>query len=277
MAATQTEKQQNDVNSEKAQTDQHLNVRNSLLQNGTDKSGVRGGGSVVHSKGKNTGGKNIASEMSQYRQDGSGGGSGQTSSGSGPTASGASGPGEQGLGGDSDSSAGATQPTSAESTMYSSEGPSAPSPVSDGHSYSFPYGNRDVHNSGEGGMHAFGPRQPFGGPGSGPKQMSSHPPHQRFVSGPSSISQPSGPTPTLNQLLQSNNTMPHRYPNSYGHPDQHYSQAWPSQKPLQGYPPGPPGSTGPAAGIPPSASSYRTQPSVSLYLFSLQSTRAFTS
>nr|XP_023018213.1 trithorax group protein osa isoform X3 [Leptinotarsa decemlineata] len=247
MAATQTEKQQNDVNSEKVQSDQHLNVRNSLLQNGTDKSGVRGGGSVVHTKAKSTAGKNIAIEMSQYRQDGSGGSTAQTNSGPGPTSAGAT---EPGLGGDTEPSVGGSA-AATDSSIYSAEGSPAPPPAAaDGHVYSFPYG-RDVHNSAEGGMHAFGPRQPFGAPKQMPPQ-----PHQRFVTGPS-MSQPPGPTPTLNQLLQSTNTMPHRYPNSYGHPD-HYNQAWPSQKPIQqGYAPGPtPG------GAPP-ASSYRTQPTLS--------------
>ncbi|KAG5897411.1 hypothetical protein JTB14_013501 [Gonioctena quinquepunctata] len=263
MAATQAEKQQNDVNSEKVQSDQHLNVRNSLLQNGTDKSGVRGGGSVVHTKAKNTGGKNIAIEMSQYRQDGSGGGStavpGQTNAGSGPTSSGVPGPTEPGLGGDPESSAGGNT-AATDSAIYSSEGPPAPSPAaSDGHGYGFPYG-RDVHNSAEG-MHAFGPRQPFGAPKQMPPHQP-HQPHQRLVTGPP-MSQPPGPTPTLNQLLQNTNTMPHRYANSYGHPD-HYNQPWPSQKPIQqGYAPGPPGGGGPSPGGAPPASSYRTQQTLS--------------
>lgn len=91
MAATQAEnQQQNDVNSEKVQPEQHLNLRNTLLQNGTDKSVVRGisTGNVVVTKtkssssstiiGSNSGGgngsapaKNPAfgiSDMSQYRQ-----------------------------------------------------------------------------------------------------------------------------------------------------------------------------------------------------------------
>lgn len=261
MAATQAEKQQNDVNSDKVQSDQHLNVRNSLLQNGTDKSSVRGGGGIVHTKAKNTGGKNIAIEMSQYRQDSSGCGSttvpGQTNSSSGPTSTSVPGPtSEPSLGGESESSAGGTT-TATDSNIYSTESPPAPSSAAaDGHGYGFPYG-RDVHNSGEGGIHAFGPRQPFGAP----KQM---PPHQRFLTGPS-ISQSSGPTPTLNQLLQSNNnTMPLRYPNSYGHPEQHYNQAWPPQKPLQqSYASGPPGGGGPAPVGAPPTSSYRTQPSLS--------------
>ncbi|XP_050519280.1 trithorax group protein osa isoform X2 [Diabrotica virgifera virgifera] len=259
MAATQAENQQNDVNSEKVQSDQHLNVRNTLLQNGTDKSIVRGGGGIgiVHTKAKNSAGKNIAIEMSQYRQDSGGGGSttvpGQTNTSSGPTSS-----NEPNLGVESEPSAGSTA-TATDSSIYSTEGPAAPSPAAtDGHAYGFPYG-RDLHNSSEGGLHAFGPRQPFGAP----KQMPPHQPHQRFVTGPS-ISQTPGPTPTLNQLLQSNNnTMPHRYPNNYGHPDQHYNQSWPPQKPLQqAYTSGPPGSAQAPVGTPPSGS-YRTQPTLS--------------
>lgn len=220
MAATQAEKQQNDVNSEKVQPDQHLNVRNSLLQNGTDKSGVRGGGSVVVTKGKATG------TMSQYRQDGAN---------------------EQGM---NEPDLG---PTGSEAGLYppapaaSSEGP----PVGDGHGYGFPFGGRDMHNSSDGSLHGFTSRQGFGGP----KQT--YP--QRFVSG-QTISQPTGPTPTLNQLLQqsslqqSSNPM-HRYQNNYGHPEQPYGQGWPPQKPLAPY------ST--AAGSAPGGTVYRNQSAVS--------------
>lgn len=226
MATTQTEKQQNDVNSEKVQSDQHLNVCNSLMQNGTDKSGVRGGGSVVVSKGKNTGSKNLDIEMSQYRQDGGGGG-------------------EQSL---SESEIGSTGESGIYPTPPMSEGP----PVGDGHGYgSFPFGGRDMHNSGDGGLHAYASRQSFGGT----KQTSgAFPQQQRFLSG-QSISQPTGPTPTLNQLLQSSNPM-HRYQNSYGHSEQPYSQAWPPQKPLAAY--GTSGAPGPAAGP-----AYRNQSTVS--------------
>lgn len=149
MAATQAEKQQNDVNSEKVQPDQHLNVRNSLLQNGTEKSSVRGGGGVVVTKAKNTGAKNLGIDMSQYRQDGGGG--------PGPGAPG--GNGDPGLS-DQDMGPGA------ESNLYPptavSEGPP---PVGDGHGgYALPFGARDTHNSSDSSMHAFGPRHGFGGP-----------------------------------------------------------------------------------------------------------------
>lgn len=227
MAATQAEKQQNDVNSEKVQPDQHLNVRNSLLQNGTDKSSVRGGCSVVVTKTKNTGSKTLGLDMSQYRQDGGGGGGG----------------GEQGL---SETEMG----PSSESGIYTSAPTSAPEgpTVGDGHGYNFPFGNsRDIHNSGDGGLHTFGPRQTFGGPKQ-PQQPPGVMSQQRIFSSGQTISQPTGPTPTLNQLLQSTNPVTvTRYQNSYGHPEQPYNQGWPPQKPLAPYstpgvPNAPPGS-----------------------------------
>ncbi|KAF5285273.1 hypothetical protein FQR65_LT13287 [Abscondita terminalis] len=221
MAATQAEKQQNDVNSEKVQPDQHLNVRNSLLQNGTDKSGVRGGGSVVVTKAKATG------TMSQYRQDGGS---------------------EQGL---SDPEMG---PTGSDPGLYP-PAPAAPSegpPVGDGHGYGFPFGTRDIHNSGDGSLHGCAPRQGFGNPKQPSTAFSQQ---QRFVSG-QTISQPTGPTPTLNQLLQSSNPM-HRYQNSYGHPEQPYGQGWPPQKPLTPY------STATVPGSAPGGPIYRNQATLS--------------
>ncbi|XP_064215364.1 trithorax group protein osa isoform X4 [Tribolium castaneum] len=233
MAATQAEKQQNDVNCEKVQPDQHLNVRNSLLQNGTDKSGVRGGGGVAVAKAKNTGGKNLVTEMSQYRSDGSGGG---------PAAPTAPDPGPDGEPGP-----GSAPPDAA---AFPVEGPPA-----DGHGYGFSYGRDVVHNTAEG-VHAFGPRQALGGSKQAPAPGAPYP--QRYVSG-QTLSQPTGPTPTLNQLLQSSNPMPpHRYQNSYGHPDQPYNQGWPPQKPMPTYgtPPPPP-----QPGVPPAP--YRNQPTLS--------------
>lgn len=255
MAATQAEKQQNDVNCEKVQPDQHLNVRNSLLQNGTDKSvTVRGGGGVAGAKAKITGGKNPLTEMSQYRQEGNGGGPatmpGVPASGTGPVGvlplhkAPDSGPG------DSESGPGSAS-AGPDMNAYPVEGP----PSADGHGYGGFYG-RDVHNSAaDGGVHAFGPRQVFGGPKQPPTApFSQH--QQRFVSG-QALSQPTGPTPTLNQLLQSSNPIPHRYQNSYTHPEQPYNQGWPAQKSLGTY--GAPPVTGP--GVPPQ--SYRNQQTVS--------------
>ncbi|KAL3289988.1 hypothetical protein HHI36_023368 [Cryptolaemus montrouzieri] len=236
MAATQAEKQQNDVSSEKVQPDQHINVRNSLLQNGTDKSGVRAGASVVISKAKNTGGKNLAIEMSQYRQDGNSGGPTAI-----PTHNTTVGPTQPGgpcvsETNETDSGASGAPPSSGESGPFSGEGPTP------GDGYGFPYSRDSVHNSGEG-VHAFGPRHPFGGPKQQSAQNFSQPPQPRFVSG-QALSQPTGPTPTLNQLLQSSNPMPHRYQNSY---DQTYNQGW-SQKPM-----------GPYSGAPTGTLAYRTQ------------------
>nr|XP_015833025.1 PREDICTED: trithorax group protein osa isoform X2 [Tribolium castaneum] len=233
MAATQAEKHQNDVNCEKVQPDQHLNVRNSLLQNGTDKSRVRGFCGVAVSKAKNTGGKNLDTEMSQYRSDGSGGG---------PAAPTAPDPGPDGEPGP-----GSAPPDAA---AFPVEGPPA-----DGHGYGFSYGRDVVHNTAEG-VHAFGPRQALGGSKQAPAPGAPYP--QRYVSG-QTLSQPTGPTPTLNQLLQSSNPMPpHRYQNSYGHPDQPYNQGWPPQKPMPTYgtPPPPP-----QPGVPPAP--YRNQPTLS--------------
>ncbi|KAL3212370.1 hypothetical protein MRX96_035995 [Rhipicephalus microplus] len=73
------------------------------------------------------------------------------------------------------------------------------------------------------GTGARGPRWgPWGGPQRPGSMMPCYPPSangggappQRFLSGPS-LSQQGGPTPTLNQLLQSPNPL-HRYQNSYG-------------------------------------------------------------
>ncbi|KAH7948489.1 hypothetical protein HPB52_023310 [Rhipicephalus sanguineus] len=62
-----------------------------------------------------------------------------------------------------------------------------------------------------------GPQRPGAGsmmPCYPPSANGGAPPPQRFLSGPS-LSQQGGPTPTLNQLLQSPNPL-HRYQNSYG-------------------------------------------------------------
>ncbi|KAI5698266.1 hypothetical protein M8J76_010425 [Diaphorina citri] len=78
-------------------------------------------------------------------------------------------------------------------------------------------------------------------------------PQQRFISG-QSISQPTGPTPTLNQLLQSSNPGGHRFQNRYG-PGEPYGQNWPPPRgpmPPQPYPnqqgPGPNAGPGPNMG-----------------------------
>lgn len=260
MAATQAEKQQqNDVNSEK---EQHLNVRNTLLQNGTEKSGARAssGSVVVVTKGKSAGNKNSNSggivDMSQYRQDG----------GSGAGATAATGAGANAAGGNNGESEQEMGPAGG-GDMYAASGPTAVAegpPVGDGHGgYGFPFGGaRDstMHNSGgdsSSNLHSFGARHGFGAPkqqqqSQQQQQQSPFPQQQRFVSG-QTISQPTGPTPTLNQLLQSANPM-QRYQNSYGHTEQPYMQGWPQKTT--------PYSTASVPGNVP-AQSYRTQTTVS--------------
>lgn len=106
-----------------------------------------------------------------------------------------------------------------------------------------------------------------------PKQMMRVPgppgamfPQQRYHMSGQSISQPTGPTPTLNQLLQSSNPAT-RYQNNYGNeypkPDggpqpppvqnqQHYNQNWPP--PRHNMPPFPPQHGMPYRNMPPSVS-----------------------
>lgn len=264
MAATQAEKQQNELN----EADDHHSVRNSLLQNGTgSEKGVRGSVSAnsVVVKGKNTGPKNLSLEMSQYRQDG--GEQGLNDAEMGPGAAG------------SDAATGLYPPASEGQQAGPGEGahghgpapgsgpapgPGAGPPGYGGYPFpgTGPGQPRDMHNSGgEPGMHAFGARQVFGGPKQPPGGPGAPFSQPRFVSG-QTISQPTGPTPTLNQLLQSSNTM-HRYQNNYGHPEQPYNQGWPAQKPMPSYGPGPGPGPGPAAppGQPPGPT-YRNQASV---------------
>ncbi|CAH1121554.1 unnamed protein product [Ceutorhynchus assimilis] len=168
--------------------------------------------------------------MSQYRQDGGGGSTGPT--GQGPTTA-AAGP-NGAIEGEGETSSGAGGPAGnpQDSIAYSTEGPlSGPPPPEAAHGYApFVYGSGGTD-------HTFGPRQPFG---AAAKQLP--PPPHRFMPGPP-LSQPSGPTPTLNQLLQNPNPVPHRYQNNYVQPEHHYNQ-WP-QKHAQTYGPGPTPSPGP--------------------------------
>lgn len=327
MAATQAEKQQNDVNSEKVQPDQHLNLRNTLLQNGTEKSGVRGGsaGNVVVTKTKASSAaaknQNLGNiEMSQYRGDGVPVPVPVPVPGAVPGSC----PAPQSMNEPNINSGSALDSDLNQNTGMSDQYP----PVSESaiggdasaamHGYGFPFGGpgggRGAPGPGAGGFpqHAnstvdhqqqqsqpqqqshnppnqqnstdggggggimqgfgqFGPqgirhgfpgsKQPMIGPrptGAPLPRDSLQQPQQRFLSG-QSISQPTGPTPTLNQLLQSSHP-PHRYQNSYGHgePPGPYGQGWPSQKPLSAYSPQGLVSS-PAAPVPP----YRNQPVVS--------------
>lgn len=87
------------------------------------------------------------------------------------------------------------------------------------------------------------------------------PQHRYHVMSGQSISQPTGPTPTLNQLLQSSNPAT-RYQNNYGNDgsqpppvqnQQHYNQNWPPP-PRHNMPPFPPQHGMPYRNMPPSVS-----------------------
>ncbi|XP_054270546.1 trithorax group protein osa-like isoform X4 [Macrosteles quadrilineatus] len=313
MAATQSEPQQNEVNRENVQQEQCV-TENSGLQNGTDRNSGRslvrfdGANPKVKSSGQNT----VSAEMSQYRQD--------TSVGSGihnPDPSSNSedlskanhienkqfSHVEQ-----SDPNFVKGSPDNGNQSMPGSYG--LPFPQRSGyhieHSSGSPLqpgGENSIHQQNFGPFnpqmrHAYATSKPIPGPGTPVPQrpVSTSPnlgspgnysPHlqqqQRFLSG-QSISQPTGPTPTLNQLLQSSNPV-HRYQNSYvdysmgkqgGEQNQGnmpYNQAWPprpmgpygAQAGLPGYRPQPPmggrgsqyggGSGSPGPVYPPSAGS----------------------
>lgn len=268
MAATQAEKQQqNDVNSEKVQPEQHLNLRNTLLQNGTEKSSVRGGsaGNVVVTKTKASSSASAKNpnlgntEMSQYRGDGGVAGSCPTPQSTGEQNMNAGGGGglESDLSQNSDVT-NAYPPTSAVSESGTGSDPASSGAPMHGPAaapgYGFPFtggrysthgappdqhGGTQTNSAGDAsgilqGFGQFGSQgMRHGFPGSkqsmiGPRPTSAPPPfhQQRFLSG-QSISQPTGPTPTLNQLLQSSNPMHNpRYQNNYGHGE--YAQSWSS-------------------------------------------------
>lgn len=299
MAATQAEKQQNDVNSDKLQADNHLNLRNTLLQNGTEKSGVRGGSSgnvvVTKTKASSTSVKNQNLgniEMSQYRQDG------VPVPGSCPAPQSIN---EQSINSGTGLDSDLNQNTDVNIYPPVSESAIAGDASAAMHPYSFPFGRAaggafplhgnsavEQHNTSSqqhqpqnnseppgvhGGFGQFGSqairhgfpgsKQPMIGPRPtstpvAPGQQFHQPPQQRFIGSGQSISQPTGPTPTLNQLLQQSSNPIHRYQNSYGHGEQGpYGQNWPSQKPLSTY--GGPQSLNPAATVP----AYRNQAVVS--------------
>ena len=267
MAATQAEHQHKEVIRDQVQQDQPLDVANSGLQNGTEKNGSRDN---VSCKPKLPGPRSLIPglEMSQYRQES---GAGPPSINSEPS------------GNSSDvDSAKLNSDSSNKSFPQNSDAPGDPSygKVSDnaaqpGYGMGYPgranYQHLDQHPAGsnnseihhpygpQGMRHSFpgkpaptGPMIPPRPPSAGANSSSPggpFPPHgqqQRFMSG-QSISQPTGPTPTLNQLLQSSNPV-HRYQNNYGDMNMQkpgdqgpagygYNQ-WPSSYPSQHMPPG---------------------------------------
>lgn len=286
MAATQAEPQQNDVNRDIVHQDQPQISVNNSFQNGTDNGNCRGviGADIIGSKGKKSVQNNISLDMSQYRQD------------TGPPITNS----EQNVNSSEDSG---VKISNSDKFSHNSEqsaseinfGKGPPEgqnmqgyglPFPQRGNYMHPDAGNPMHLAGGDSIHHqpnsyghFNPtmRHPYPGakplpvptrPSSGGSIPSSgfpHSPQQRFNIG-QSISPPTGPTPTLNQLLQSSNAV--RYQNSYGdysmpksgeqsQGSMPYNQNWPPPRgPMGPYPP--PQQPGPG---------YRNQPaSVSSFI-----------
>lgn len=266
MAATQAENQPNEVNSDPVPRDHPTDLNNSGLQNGTDKNGGRGSigsdSATVNAKAKSPGQGNHP-EMSQYRPELSSApplpnnephansvdNAGKIHEGKNPYIH-PNDPGSIGQGDPNYKVPDGGPPLQsyygrggyhhAPSEQHNPAGnPQANSndsvnPISQYNQYNSPQ-MRHAYGAGGKGMPMVSPRPPSAGSnyGSGP---------QRFLSG-QSISQPTGPTPTLNQLLQSNQSQ--HYQNSYGDysmKDQSYQQ-WGPQRPPTNYSPQVPGPT----------------------------------
>nr|CAD7194862.1 unnamed protein product [Timema douglasi] len=284
MAATQAENQQNEVNRDQVQQDQPPDLNNVVLQNGTEKNGGRiilGVENIVNTKTKSPGQNSLAVEMSQYRQESGAGPPIHNSSGNGEQNVNSAGIESSKLNSDGKSFQQNSEQSTGSDQNYS-KGPDGNGQNMQGFSLGFPArgsyhpdqhgpGN-PVQNSTESNLHQnhpfsqFNPQsmrhgfptsKPMPGSQMVPPRPSSgqnmnapggFPPHaqqQRFLSG-QSISQPTGPTPTLNQLLQSPNPV-HRYQNSCGDFGMQkstevsgnipYNQSWPPQRPLTSYSP----------------------------------------
>nr|CAD7567645.1 unnamed protein product [Timema californicum] len=298
MAATQAENQQNEVNRDQVQQDQPPDLNNVVLQNGTEKNGGRiilGVENIVNTKTKSPGQNSLAVEMSQYRQESGAGPPIHNSSGNGEQNVNSAGIESSKLNSDGKSFQQNSEQSTGSDQNYS-KGPDGNGQNMQGFSLGFPargsyhpdqHGSGNpVQNSTESNLHQnhpfsqFNPQsmrhgfptsKPMPGSQMVPPRPSSgqnmnapggFPPHaqqQRFLSG-QSISQPTGPTPTLNQLLQSPNPV-HRYQNSCGDFGMQkstevsgnipYNQSWPPQRPLTSY-------------SPQQVPSYRNQPPVEL-------------
>lgn len=268
MAATQAEHQHKEVIRDQVQQEQPLDVPITGLQNGTERNGGR---ENVSCKSKLPGPKSLIPglEMSQYRPESAAGPPSINSEQSGNSSE------VDNAKLNSDSSSKPFPPNSDGSGDSSYVKP--PDNAAPGYGMGYPgrgYPNLEQHPAGSNNSdvhHPYGPQGPQGmrhsfpgkpgaaGPMIPPRPPSAgvnssnsggqFPPHgqqQRFMSG-QSISQPTGPTPTLNQLLQSTNPV-HRYQNSYGEMNMQkpgdqvpagygYNQ-WPSSYPTQHIPPG---------------------------------------
>lgn len=292
MAATQAEPQQNEVNRDIVQQEQPQVLGNTGLQNGTEKSSGRGlvGSEVAGSKGKIPGQNNLPVEMSQYRQESGAGppihNSEQNANSSDDVAGKINNSENKSYSLNSEQSGGSEQNYGkgpSDSGNQNIQGYGLSFPQRGNYHPEHPSGANPMQISGENSIHQtnsygqFNPQnmrhgypgsKPMSGPprppSAGPNMnspSSGFPPHgqqQRFLSG-QSISQPTGPTPTLNQLLQSSNPV-HRYQNSYGDYSMQkpgdqpqgsmpYNQSWPPPRQISPY--------GPQQGSP----GYRSQPS----------------
>ncbi|KAL0276539.1 UNVERIFIED_CONTAM: hypothetical protein PYX00_004095 [Menopon gallinae] len=278
MAATQAENQPNEVNSDPVPRDHPTDLNNSGLQNGTEKNGGRGSigsdSATVNAKAKSPG-QGSHPEMSQYRPEHS---SASTLPNNEPHANSVDnagkihdgkaqyihpndpgsigqgdpnykvpdgGPPMQGYYGRGGYHHAPSEPLNPGAPQVNSNDSNV-NPISQYNQYNSPQ-MRHAYSGGGKGMSMVTPRPPTAASNYGPGP-------QRFLSGPS-ISQQTGPTPTLNQLLQSN--QPQHYQNSYGDytmKDQSYQQ-WGPQRPPTNYNPQGPGPT-----------PYRNQHPVSTYL-----------
>ncbi|XP_049844222.1 trithorax group protein osa-like isoform X5 [Schistocerca gregaria] len=255
MAATQAGSQQNEVKREQVQNDQPPDLSNSVLQNGTEKNGGRGitgSDSLVSTKTKASGQNSLAVEMSQYRQESGTGPPIHNSSGNGEQNSGVSSVDNNKVNTDSKSFASSAEqcvisdPTYGKGSDnnsqnlqsfglgFSARGNYHPdqhgasntvqnsSDTSSLQQNPFSQFNTQIRQSYQGSklmqtglMHPSRPASVgpiMTGHSGSYQQQQQH--QQRYQSG-QGISQPTGPTPTLNQLLQSSNPV-HRYQNSFG-------------------------------------------------------------
>ncbi|XP_023704592.1 trithorax group protein osa isoform X9 [Cryptotermes secundus] len=285
MAATQAESQQNEVNREQVQQDQPPDLSNTVLQNGTEKNGGRGivgSDSIVNTKTKSPGQNSLTVEMSQYRQESGAGPPIHNSSGNSDQNANNSGVDSSKLNSDaksfmqnSEQSAGSEQNYGKGSDGQNMQGfglgfsargnyhpdqHGAVNPVQNSADSSLHQNHPFSQFSPQTMRHGFPSSKPMPGspmvpprpPSAGPNMnapssgFSSHTQPPRLFSG-QSISQPTGPTPTLNQLLQSSNPA-HRYQNSYGEygmqksgdqgtGNMPYNQSWTPQRPLASYSP----------------------------------------
>ncbi|KAL1138465.1 hypothetical protein AAG570_008528 [Ranatra chinensis] len=287
MAATQAEPHQNDVNRDLNQQEQTPLSANNSLQNGTDKSS---GGRVV--VGSEVGGgkalkpvQNISVDMSQYRQEsGPPVNNSEQNSNNSDDGTGKINNSDKQFSHNSEQSGGEVNyGKGAQDGGQNMQGYGMAFPQRGG--YMHPEAGNPMHVGGGDAVHQqtnsyghFNPNMRHAAQAkpmrpSAPAPPAPQPPappfpshQQRFLPG-QSISPPTGPTPTLNQLLQSSNSV-HRYQNSYSEygmqkPGEQpqpggmpvYNQSWPPPRPMPPYPP---------QQQPPAA--YRNPPPVSTFI-----------